>query len=155
LQALSIVFAFLIVPARQDALLGLVDFIITTRSQMDFIEECFKENDGAFIEQLKGAGFSDYRARQFLPEAASGISDSTHNTGVEQITRKLVSGAPSQFLNSVNVAEIAENLGMNSNQVTKGLAAITPVLAQTFAQQSDGLLATLTSLTPGFFKRFS
>lgn len=155
MQALSIVFAFPIVPARQDALLDLVSFVLLTGSQMDFIKECFKEHDGALIDQLKGAGFSGYRARQFLPEAATGILDSSQDTSVEQMTEQMVSGAPSQFLNSVNVEVIAEKLGMNSDQVTKGLAAITPVLAREFSQESDYLFGALTSLAPGLFKRFS
>jgi lipase chaperone LimK len=122
---------------------------------MNFIKECFEEHDGALVDQLKGAGFSDYRAKQFLPEAATGILDSSQDTSVEQMTEQMVSGAPSQFLNSVNVEVIAEKLGMNSDQVTKGLAAITPVLAREFSQESDYLFGALTSLAPGLFKRFS
>jgi hypothetical protein len=122
---------------------------------MDFIKECFKEHDGALIDQLKGAGFSGYRAKQFLPEAATGILDTSQDTSIEQMTEQMVSGAPSQFLNSVNVEVIAEKLGMNSDQVTKGLAAITPVLAREFSQESDYLFGALTSLAPGLFKRIS
>lgn len=122
---------------------------------MDFIKECFNEHDGALIDQLKGAGFSGYRARQFLPEAATGILDTSQDTSVEQMTKQMVSGAPSQFLNSVNIEVIAEKLGMNSEQVTKGLAAITPVLAREFSRESDYLFGALTSLAPGLLKRFS
>ena len=77
---------------------------------MDPIKECFNEHDGVLIEHLNVVGFSDFRARQFLPEAASGILDSTRDKGVEQITKELVSGAPSKFLCSVNVTVIAEKL---------------------------------------------
>jgi len=122
---------------------------------MDLLKECFKEHDGALIDQLKGAGFSGYRARQFLPEAATGILDSSQDTGVEQMAKQMVSGAPSHFLSSVNVAVIAEKLAMNSDQVTKGLAAITPVLARDLSQESDCLFGALTSLAPGLFTRFS
>jgi len=122
---------------------------------MDFIKECFKEQDGAFLEQLKGAGFSTDQARQFLPEAASGILDSAQDTGIEAITKQLVADGPSQLLSSVNADAIAEKLGMNSDLVAKGLAAIAPVLAQAFSQKSDGLVGAVTSLAPGLLKRFS
>ena len=121
---------------------------------MDFINECFNEHDGALVEQLQVAGFSNYRAWKFLPEAASGILDSAQNSGVEQISEKLIAGAPSQFLSSVNVALIAEKLGMSHDQVTKGLAVIAPVLAQALSQKSNGLLGSKTSLVPGLFKQF-
>jgi hypothetical protein len=121
---------------------------------MDFINECFNEHDGALVEQLKDAGFSNYRAWKFLPEAASGILNSAQDSGLEQITEKLMTGAPSQFLSSVNVTVIAEKLGMSCDQVTKGLAVITPVLAQALSQKRNGLLGSKTSFVPGLFKQF-
>ncbi|MBT8436375.1 MAG: hypothetical protein KJP11_03305 [Gammaproteobacteria bacterium] len=117
---------------------------------MDFINECFNEHDGALVEQLKDAGFSSYRARKFLPEAASGILDSTRGSGVEQITENLMTGAPSQFLSSVNVAEIARKLGMSSDQVTQGLAVITPVLAQALSRKSNSLIGSMNSASMAF-----
>ncbi len=126
---------------------------------MDFINECFNEHDSALVEQLKDAGFSSYRAWKFLPEAASGILDSTRGSGVDQITEKLMTGAPSQFLSSVNVAVIARKLGMSSDQVTKGLAVITPVLAQALSQKSNSMFgsmnfASMTFLAPGLYRQF-
>ena len=126
---------------------------------MDFINECFNEHDGALVEQLKDAGFSSYRAWKFLPEAASGILDSARGSGVDQITEKLMTGAPSQFLSSINVAVIARKLGMSSDQVTKGLVVITPVLAQALSQKSNSMFgsmnfASMTSLAPGLYRQF-
>lgn len=119
---------------------------------MDFIKDCFKEHGGAFIEQLKVAGFSVDQAKQFLPEAASGILDSTQDTGVDQITKQFASGGPAELLSSVNVAAIAEKLGIDSDQVTTGLVAIAPVLAKAISQKSDGLIDAVSSLAPGLFK---
>jgi len=119
---------------------------------MDIIENCFKEHGGALIEQLTVAGFSVDQATQFLPEAASGIANATQDTGVEQITSRLLSGDPSELFDSVNVAAIAAKLGIDSDLVTKGLAAIAPVLAKTLSQKSDGLIGAVSSLAPGLFK---
>ncbi len=122
---------------------------------MDLIKECFEENGGALTEQLKAAGFSGDQAGQFLPEAASGIIDSAQGMNIAEITSQLVSDGPSQFLSAVNVNAIAEKLGMSSDLVTKGLAAIAPVLSQAFAQKGDGLLGAASSMAPGILKRFS
>ena len=122
---------------------------------MDLIKECFEEQGGALTEQLKAAGFSGDQAGQFLPEAASGILDSAQGMDIAEITSQLVSDEPSQFLNAINVDAIAEKLGMSSDLVTKGLAAIAPVLSQAFAQKGDGLLGAVSSMAPGILKRFS
>ena len=122
---------------------------------MDFLKECFEENDGALTEQLKGAGFSADQASQFLPEAASGILDSARDMDVAEVSSQLVSDGPSQLLNAVYVDSIAEKLGMNPDLVTKGLAAIAPVLSQAFAQKGEGLMGAVSSLAPGILKRFS
>jgi len=81
--------------------------------------------------------------------------DSAQDTGVEAIAKQLASDSPAQLLSSVNTNAIAEKLGMNADLVTKGLAAIAPVLAQAFSQKNDGLVGAVTSLAPGPLKRFS
>lgn len=122
---------------------------------MDLIKECFQEQDGAFTEQLKAAGFSTDQARQFLPGAASALLDSTQDKGVEEMTRQLSSDGPDQLLGAVNVNAIAGKLGMSPDLVGKGLSAIAPLLAQAFLQKGDGLVGAVTSLAPGLLKRFS
>ncbi len=122
---------------------------------MEFLNECFEEHGGALTEQLTAAGFSGDQARQFLPEAASGILESAQGLDVAEISQQLVSDGPSPFLSAVNVDAIAEKLGMNPDLVTKGLAAIAPVLSQAFAQKGEGLMGAVSSLAPGILKRFS
>ena len=122
---------------------------------MDFIKDCFEEHGDALTEQLEGAGFSADQARQFLPEAASGIVNSAQGLDVAEIAQQLVSEGPSSFLSAINADAIAEKLGMNSDLVTKGLAAIAPVLSQAFAQKGEGLMGAVSSLAPGILKRFS
>jgi len=153
--ALSTVIALPIVPAEQGELPGLVVFFAVTEMQMDFIKDCFEEHGEALTEQLEGAGFSADQARQFLPEAASGIVDSAQGLDVAEIAQQLVSDGPSPFLSAINVDAIAEKLGINSDLVTKGLAAIAPVLSQAFAQKGEGLMGAVSSLAPGVLKRFS
>lgn len=122
---------------------------------MEFLKDCFKEHGGALTEQLTAAGFSGERAGQFLPEAASGILDSAKNMDVAEVSSQLVSDGPSQLLSAVNVDAIAAKLGMSPDLVTKGLAAIAPVLSQAFAQKGESLMGAASSLPPGILKRFS
>ena len=119
---------------------------------MEIIKNCFKEHGAALIEQMTMARLSVDQATQFLPEAASGVLNSTQDTGVEQITTRLLSGDPSELSDSVNIAEIAAKLGIDSDLVAKGLAAIAAVLAKTPSQKSDGLIGAVSSLAPGLFK---
>ena len=122
---------------------------------MNFIKDLFEEHGDTLTEELEGAGFSTDQARQFLPEAASGIADSAQGLDVADIAQQLASGVPSPFLSAINADAIAEKLGMNSDLITKGLAAIAPVLSQAFAQKGEGLMGAVSSLAPGLLKRFS
>lgn len=122
---------------------------------MDFIKDCFEEHGDALTEQLEGAGFSADQASQFLPEAASGILESAQGLDLAEISQQLIADGPSPLLSAINTDAIAEKLGMNSDLVTKGLAAIAPLLSQEFAQKGEGLMGAVSSMAPGILKRFS
>jgi len=153
-KALSVVIALPIVPAKHGGLPALVDFALT-EIRMDFIKDCFEEHGDALTEQLEGAGFSADQARQFLPEAASGILESAQGLDVADMSQQLIADSPSPLLSAINVDAIAEKLGMNSDLVTEGLAAIAPLLSQAFAQKGEGLMGAVSSMAPGILKRFS
>ena len=61
---------------------------------MDFIKECFNEHSSAFTEALTGTGFSADQAKQFLPEAASGIVDATQGAGIQEMIQVVAHDAP-------------------------------------------------------------
>jgi len=122
---------------------------------MDFIKDCFEEHGDVLTKQLEGAGFSADQASQFLPEAASGILESAQGLDVAEISQQLIADDPSSLLGAFNADAIAEKLGMNSDLVTKGLAAIAPLLSQAFAQKGEGLMGAVSSMAPGILKRFS
>ena len=113
---------------------------------MDFIKECFNEHSSAFTEALTGTGFSADQAKQFLPEAASGIVDATQGAGIQEMITGLISGGPSQLLSSINTDEIAAKLGMNSEQVSSGFEAITPILSQALSNTDNGIAGAVSSL---------
>ncbi len=113
------------------------------------IRECFEENAGAFTRSLQGAGFSVEQAGKFLPEAASGILESTKESGITQLSAGFASGDPAKPLSDINVDAIADKLGMDADQVSSGLLAIMPVLSSVMSDKSEGILDAVSSLAGG------
>ena len=111
------------------------------------IKECIEENASTFTRSLQGAGFSPEQASKFLPEAASGILDSTKDSGITQLIAGFASGGPSKLLSLVNADAIADKLGMDANQVSSGLVAMIPVLSQLITDKGDGILGKVSSLS--------
>jgi len=91
------------------------------------------------MKQLISAEFTFDQARLFLPEAASGIFESTQNTGLFQTIACLFSNSPYQLPKNIDVNSIAINSGVNSVKVAAGLYAIAPVLLLAFTQDKQGL----------------
>lgn len=120
---------------------------------MEFLIECFEQHDGVYIEHLEVAGYSTEQARQFMPEAASRFTDCARHKGAGQITAQLAEIGLARFIGPRNLDAISRRLGMDYAQVKKGLAAITPVLAQSIARKADSLSGTASSTTPGSFDR--
>ncbi len=120
---------------------------------MDFLTDCFEQHDGAYIEHLEVAGYSTEQARQFMPEAASRFAHRARNKGAGQITAQLAEIGLARFIGPGHLEAICEKLGMDSVQVRMGLAAITPVLAQTIARKADSLSSVASSTRQGLFDR--
>ena len=108
---------------------------------MNFIKECFVENCNAFEESLKSIGFSNEQAVNFLPEAAMHIAYAVHKTGVFQTLSHLNSQQENQLTRSINVSEMANKSGMNTDMIALGFRAITPVLLQAYTQKADRFAA--------------
>ena len=106
---------------------------------LDFIRRCFEEHNSALMKRLISAEFTFDQARLFLPEAASGIFESTQNTSLFQTIACLFSNSPYQLPRNIDVNSIAINSGVNSVKVAAGLHAIAPVLLQAFAQNNPDL----------------
>lgn len=114
---------------------------------MNIIKECFDEHDVAFMESLKDAEFSFEQARQFLPQAASSISDVTHETGVVKFITQLASDGPSKLLSNINTHAIADKSGIDAGQVRHGLEIIMLVLSKAIINKCDGILGAVSSLS--------
>ncbi len=84
-----------------------------------------------------------------MPEAASGILESTKESGITQLIAGFASGGPENLLSEINIDAIADKLGMDANQVSTGLVAIMPVLSNLMSDKSEGLLGAASSLVGG------
>lgn len=121
---------------------------------IDYIEECFNENRSLFTAKLQEVGFTEEQANKFFPEAAEGILDSTHNSGIAQKIGELLSDDPSTLLASIDVESIAQTLGMSSGRVKTGLEAIAPVLSKILLEKGDGIAGDAALLGKGAKAKF-
>ena len=116
---------------------------------MNFIQKFFGVNSAVLSERLEIEGFTPEQARIFLPEAASGILNAFKYKEIEQIIAVLETEEPEKLLNAVNINAIAQNMGMNSDQVRSGFEVITPVMAMAFKKHSGGIVGAAASVAWG------
>ena len=102
--------------------------------------------EGAFTESLKATGFSDDQASQFVTATVSCILHTIKNTDLKILVEILLSDDPSQLLNSIDADDIASNLAMAPDQVSSGLAAISPVMKLVFIKNSNQIVDAAASL---------
>ena len=89
---------------------------------MDFIKVYIAENISTLTQNLSDAGFSVEQATDFLPEVTPNIKDAFNDANSEHV----ISSDPSELLSSINIDEIADNLGISREQVASGLEIILP-----------------------------
>ena len=116
---------------------------------MDFIKKYIEQNSGVLTDSLTNSGFSQEQAKQFLPEAATGIIDVADKFGVEQLVSGFTSGQQDKLLSMINVDGIASKLGIDSAQVSSGFESIVPVITSYLSQNNGGLSGALSSLASG------
>lgn len=116
---------------------------------MNFIQKFFGVNDSVLTKRLEQAGFSAEQARKFLPEASSGILKAFKHKEIDQIIAALETEEPEKLLNAVNVNAMAQNIGINYDQVTSGFEAISPLMAKAFKKHSGGIVGAAASIAWG------
>ena len=116
---------------------------------MEFIKALINENNSSLTDSLSSAGFSLEQVSQFLPEAASSISDAINISGVEQIVSGVASGGSGKLLNSIDIIQIASKTGMSSEQVKEGFEAILPAVTNIITQNGGSIGDALSSVIGG------
>lgn len=116
---------------------------------MDFIKDLISEHSGTLIETLSGAGFSAEQATDFLPEAASGLTDMLGSADMTDVVSKLSSGDAGDLLSSINVADIATKLGLSPEMVSSGFESIMPLVTKVMSENGGGIAGALSSVMGG------
>jgi hypothetical protein len=116
---------------------------------MNFIQKFFGVNSSVLSEQLQDSGFTEEQAGKFLSEAASGILNAYQHKEIEVIISALERDNPARLLNAVNVNAIANNIGMSSDQVTRGFEVLAPVMSKAFKGYSGGIVGAAASIAWG------
>ena len=116
---------------------------------MNFIQKFFGVNGRMLSEQLQDSGFTEEQAGKFLSEAASGILNAYQHKEIEVIISALERDNPARLLNAVNVNAIANNIGMSSDQVTRGFEVLAPVMSKAFKGYSGGIVGAAASIAWG------
>ena len=113
---------------------------------MDFINKYFEEFSASLLIKLKETGITDDLAKMFLLETAHAILHTIKYSSLDRTIEILLSNNPSQILNVINVNQIAYKTGIEIEQVTSALEAITPVVSQAFTLNNNELITATASL---------
>lgn len=115
---------------------------------MDLINNFISENSGDLIGKLTSSGFDLEQAKQFLPEAASGLTEAAGKLDMDELMSGISSGDTSELMSMVNIESIASRMDIDADQVTTGLSAMLPSIISAF-QSGGGLSGALSALGGG------
>ncbi len=106
--------------------------------------KCFMDTEGDdMIAELSGLGFGAEQARRFLPEALATLMQGQKvanlfgSTGTDRLTR---------LLDSVDIAALASNTGIDRKSAESGLTSLLPRLMD-FLEHKQGLSDLLGNST--------
>ena len=115
---------------------------------MDLIKNFISENSGDLIGKLTSSGFDLDQAKQFLPEAASGLTEAAGKLDMSELMSSISSGDTSKLMSMVNIGSIASKLGMDADQVTSGLGSLLPSIISAL-KDGGGLGDAVSALSGG------
>ena len=116
---------------------------------MDLIKDFISENSGDLIGKLTSSGFDLEQAKQFLPEAASGLTEAAGKLDMSELMSGISSGDTSQLMSMVNIESIASKLGMDASMVTTGLGSLLPSIVSALTSGGGGLSGAVSALSGG------
>lgn len=115
---------------------------------MDLINKFISENSGDLIGKLTSSGFDLDQAKQFLPEAASGLTEAAGKLDMNELMSGISSGDTSKLMSMVNIEAMASKLGMDASMVTTGLSSLLPSIVSAFTS-GGGLGGAVSALSGG------
>lgn len=123
---------------------------------MKILTNLISEHGPSLVSSLTDSGFSTDQAKQFLPEAAQGMSDAISSGGIS----KLLSGGDESsiattIMSKIDVESIASKVGIDSSLASNGLTALIPKVLDLINSEGGGLSALLASGDAGGIGRIA
>ena len=111
---------------------------------MEILKNLISEHGPSLMSALTESGFSTDQAKQFLPEAAQGMSDVISSGGIS----KLLSGGDegdmaSTIMGKIDIESIASKVGIDSSLASNGLTALIPKVLALINTEGGGLSSLL------------
>ena len=113
---------------------------------MDFIKNCFDNNNAELMKRLKQANLPGKMEKPFLQETAAAVMSVIEKSNLEKTIEVLLSDNPAQLLQAIDVDAMAQKLELESVQVSTGLEAISPEVSKVFNANINEIVAATASL---------
>ncbi len=116
---------------------------------MDFLKNLLDENTAGLVSGLVDkAGFTADQATAFVPEAAGSVVDAVKGAGADLDFSNMDAVAQS-VMDKVDVASLADKVGLDTNKVQSGLGALVPNLLQIAQDKAGGAAGIMSMLGEG------
>ena len=113
---------------------------------MNIVSKIFEEHNGSFANKLLESGFTVNQAQNFLPEAARSLSILFHKSDVTDVIISALSGDHKQLLNSLNITNLANRSGLDTEQTRSGVEILLPEISDKISQYQGGISSLVPSI---------
>ena len=110
---------------------------------MDMLKDLLANHSPELISSLSESGFSVEQAQEFLPEAGQGVKDALGGGDVVSLLSGDSDSIASSLLEKVDIAAIAERVGLDEAMVSNGLEVLIPQVLEIFKNEGGGLNSLL------------
>ena len=112
---------------------------------MDMLKDLLANHSSELIDSLSESGFSVEQAQDFLPEAGQGVKDALSGGDVVSLLSSDTDSIVSLLMEKVDIAAIAERVGLDEAMVSNGLEVLIPKVVEIFENEGGGLSSLLSS----------
>jgi len=123
---------------------------------MEILKNLISEHGPSLMSTLTESGFSTDQAKQFLPEAAQGMSDAISSGGISELLSGGDEGSiATTIMSKINIESIASKVGIDSSLASNGLTALIPKVLDLINSEGGGLSSLLGSGDSGGIGRIA
>jgi len=123
---------------------------------MEILKNLISEHGPGLMSTLTESGFSTDQAKQFLPEAAQGMSDAISSGGISELLSGGDEGSiATTIMSKIDIESIASKVGIDSSLASNGLTALIPKVLDLINSEGGGLSSLLGSGDAGGIGRIA